>query len=118
MRDIKSFERSMRRYERRSTLRQRIDAAVHDLNQDRPRPVLGGRTAREVFRRDRIPLPDRRQFIKEVNRIEGELHDAATTRAQRDSARRRAVEQVLLAYGLMKNTGDVSHNFEAAKGTK
>jgi hypothetical protein len=32
-------------------------------------------------------------------------------------ARRRAVEQVLLAYGLMKNTEDVSHNFEAVEET-
>ena len=118
MRDIKSFERAMRRHGRSSTLRHRIDAAVRDLNQDRPRPVLSGRTARQVFEQDRITLPDRDVFMKEVNRTERQLHDAATTRAQRDSARRRAVEQVLLAYGLMKNTGDVSHNFEAAEGTK
>jgi hypothetical protein len=56
--------------------------------------------------------------MKEVDRVESELHEAATTRAQRDAARRRAVEQVLLAYGLMKETGDVSHNFEAAGVTK
>ncbi len=118
MRDIKSFERAMRRHGRSSTLRHRIDAAVRDLNQDRPRPVLGGRTARQVFERDPIPLPDRNVFIKEVNRTEQQLHDVATTRAERDRARRRAVEQVLLAYGLMKNTGDVSHNFEAARVTK
>jgi len=118
MRDIKSFERAMRRHGRSSTLRRRIDAAIRDLNQDRPRPVLGGCTARQVFERDRITLPDRDVFMKEVNRTERQLHDAATTRAQRDSARRRAVEQVLLAYGLMKNTGDVSHNFEVAEATK
>ncbi len=118
MRDIKSFERAMRRHGRRSTLRQRIDRAVHDLNADRPRPVLGGRTARQAFERDRIWLPERKAFIAEVNRTERLLNDTATTRAERDSARRRAVEQVLLAYGLMKNTGDVSHNFEAAEGTK
>jgi transposase InsO family protein len=118
MRDIKSFERSMRRHSRSSTLKRRIDAAVHDLNHDRPRPVLGGRTAREVFQQDRIRRPDRRRFIQEVDRAEGELRDTATTRAQRDSARRRAVEQVLLAYGLMKEIGDVSHNFEAAEATK
>jgi hypothetical protein len=99
-------------------LRRRIDAAVRDLNQDRPRPVLSGRTARQVFERDRITLPDRDLFMKDVNCTELQLHDAATTRAQRDSAGRRAVEQVLLAYGFMKHTGDVSHNFEAAEGTK
>jgi transposase InsO family protein len=42
IRDIKSFERAMRRHGRPSTLRRRIDAAVLDLNQDRPRPVLAG----------------------------------------------------------------------------
>jgi transposase InsO family protein len=118
IRDIKSFERAMRRHGRASTLRQRIDAAVHDLNEDRPRPVLAGRTARDVFEQDRIPLPDRQEFRKEVDRTERRLHDAATTRAERDAARRRAVEHVLLAYGLMKEIGDVSHNFEAAAGTE
>ena len=82
------------------------------------RPVLAGRTAREVFQQDRISLPDREAFMEDVDRTDGELHDAATTRAERDAARRRAVEQVLLAYGLMKVIGDVSHNFKAAEGTK
>jgi transposase InsO family protein len=118
MRDIKSYERAMRRHGRPSTLRRRIDAAVHDLNHDRPRPVLGGRTAREAFRRDRIPLPDRDAFIDEVGRAEREFQDAATTRMETDSARRRAVEHVLLNYGLMKLMGDVSHNFEAVEGTE
>ena len=116
MRDIKSYERAMRRHGRRSTLRQRISAALNDLNEDRPRPVLGGRTARQAFERDRIRLPDRHAFIDEVNRTERQLNETATTRAERDSARRRAVEQVLLAYGLMKHTGDVSHNFAATEG--
>ena len=59
--------------------------------------MLGGRVAREVFEEDRIRLPDRRVFMEEVNRTERELHDAATTRAETDSAWRRAVEGVLLA---------------------
>ncbi len=118
MRDIKGFERAMRRHGARSTLRRRVDAAIHDLNEDRPRPVLGGRTARNVFEHDRIPLPDRQEFRKEVDRTERRLHDTATTRAQKDAARRRAVEQVLLAYGLMKEIRDVSHNFETAELTK
>jgi hypothetical protein len=118
MRDIKSFERAMRRHGRSSSLRLRIDAAVHDLNEDRPRPMLGGRTARKVFEHDRIPLPDRQEFRKEVDRTERQLHDAATTRAERDAARRRAVEHVLLAYGLMEVIGDVSHNYRAADGTE
>jgi hypothetical protein len=76
-----------------------------------------GRTAHEVFEQDRIGLPDRGEFAEQVNRSEKRLHDAATTRAERESARRRAIEQVLLAYGLMKEIGDVSHNFKAAEGT-
>jgi transposase InsO family protein len=118
IRDIKSFERAMRRHGRPSTLRQRIDAAVDDLNHERPRPVLAGRTARNVFEKDRIPLPDRQEFRKEVDRTERQLRDAATTRAERDAARRRAVEHVLLAYGLMKTMGDVSHKCEAAAATE
>jgi hypothetical protein len=118
IRDIKSFERAMRRHGGRLLLRHRIDAAVRDLNEDRPRPMLGGRVAREVFEQNRIPLPDRRVFIEEVDRTERELRSAATTRAETDSARRRAVEGVLLAYGFMKEIGDVSHNYEAAERTK
>lgn len=118
MRDIKSFERAMRRHGRPSPLKRRVEAAIHDLNEDRPRPMLGGRVAREVFEKDRISLPDRRVFMEEVNRTERELHNTAVTRAQRDGARRRAVEGVLLAYGLMKTIEDVSHNYEAVKGTK
>jgi transposase InsO family protein len=117
MRDIKSFERAMRRHGRRSTLRERIDAAMQDLNEDRPRPVLGGRTAREAFERDRIRLPDRDRFRKEVDRTERRFRAEATTRTERDSARRRAVEQVLLAYCLMTKTEDVSHNSAAARRT-
>ena len=101
-----------------SPLGHRVDVATHDLNDDRPRPVLGECTARNVFEQHRIPLPDRQEFRKEVDRTEGQLHDAATTRAERDAARRRAVEHVLLAYGLMKETGDMSHNFETAERTK
>jgi transposase InsO family protein len=118
IRDIKSYERAMRRHGRPSTLRRRIDSAIHDLNRDRPRPVLGGRTAREAYRQDRIRLPDRGEFIANVDRTERLLFRAATTRAERDSARRRAIEQVLLGYRLMKRTGDVSHNFEVVEVTK
>jgi hypothetical protein len=118
MRDIKSFVRAMARHGPPSTLTGRIDAAIYDLNEVRPRPVLCGRTAREVFEKDRIALPQRQEFMKEVNRRERKLRAEATTRAQRDSARRRAVEHVLLAYGLMKETGDVSRYYQAAGRTK
>jgi transposase InsO family protein len=118
MRDIKSFTRGMARHGPPSTLTERIDAAIYDLNEVRPRPVLCGRTAREVFEGDHIALPQRQEFMKEVDRREEKLRAQATTRAQRDSARRRAVEHTLLAYGLMKETGDVSPNYAAAGRTK
>ncbi|HEY5645060.1 MAG TPA: hypothetical protein VIS76_03890 [Pseudomonadales bacterium] len=75
MRDIKGYERAMRRHGPPLRLTQRIDAAVTDLNEDRPRPVLGGRTAREAFERDRVPLPPLSDFIKEVNRTEKKLRE-------------------------------------------
>jgi transposase InsO family protein len=118
MRDIKSYERAMRRHGGSSILRKRIESAVRDLNEDRPRPVLGGRTAREAYENDRIRLPDRKNFMAKVDRTELELLKAATSRAERDGARRRAVEHVLLDYGLMKTMVDVSHNLEAAEATK
>ena len=61
MRDIKSYERAIRRNSCVSSLTERIEMSLQDLNEDRPRPVLGGRTAREVFEQNRIPLPDRRR---------------------------------------------------------
>ena len=113
IRDVKSYERALRRSRRRLTLRQRLDEAVHDLNEERPRPVLGGRTAREVFTQDVIELPDRRQFSKEVERTEQHLFATARSRSEQRSARRRAIEEVLLRYSLMKESGDVSRNYEA-----
>ncbi len=118
MRDIKSFERAMRRHGEPSTLEQRVGAAVHDLNVERPRPVLDGSTAREVFERDHVRLPGRREFIKEVKLKERKLRTEASTRAERESARRRAVECILLDYGLMNVMGDVSRNYSAGERTK
>ena len=40
MRDIKSFERAMRRHGAQGTLRHRLGTALHDLNEERPRPIL------------------------------------------------------------------------------
>jgi hypothetical protein len=113
IRDVKSYERALRRSRHRLTLRQRLDETVHDLNEERPRPVLGGRTAREVFTQDNIELPDRRQFRKEAERTEQRLFAIARSRSQQRSARRRAIEEVLLRYSLMKESGDVSRNYEA-----
>ena len=110
MRDIKSYERAMRRAAVRGSLRTRIEAAIDDLNNQRPRPVLRGRTAREAYVEDRVPLPDRAAFIARVNRTERRYCEAARSRKERERARRRAVEQVLLCYGLVEEWTDVSPN--------
>ena len=87
-----------------------MDAAVWDLNEERPRPVLGGRTARGVFEDHHIKLPDRQRFRKEIDQAEKELLAGARSRAETRSARQRAIEEVLLRYSLMKESGDVSRN--------
>jgi len=117
IRDVKSYERALRRSGQRLTLRQRLDETIHDLNEERPRPVLGGRTAREVFTQDSVKLPDRWRFRKEVDRIEERLLATASSRSEQRSARRRAIEEVLLRYCLMKESGDVSRNYEARSRT-
>jgi hypothetical protein len=110
MRDIKSYERALRRHRVGRSLRDRLVATMRDLNDERPRPVLGNRTASEVHERGRKPLPDRAAFIKEVEDTESSLHEAATSRHERNSAHRRAVEKVLMRHSLMKIEGDVSRN--------
>jgi hypothetical protein len=113
IRDVKSYERALRRSGRRLTLRERLDETIHDLNEQRPRPVLGGRTAREVFTPNNIDLPNRRRFKKEVDQTEQRLSSIARSHLEQRRARRRAIEEVLLLYGLMKESGDVSRNYEA-----
>jgi len=108
IRDIKSYERAMGKKNRHASLEQRIEAAIHDLNEDRPRPVLGGRTAREVFKENTQALPDSCRFYKEVRLYEQLLTLYSCSRKQRDDARRRAVELVLLQQGLMEEITDVS----------
>lgn len=111
MRDIKTFERAMRRHGPKvTTLEYRIDAAIHDLNEVRPRPVLGGRTAREVFEHTPRVQVDRTRFRKEVDFKESQLKTAARSRKERMSARRRAIEEVLFLYGLLAERVDVSSN--------
>lgn len=112
MRDIKTYERAMRRHGVRGTLESRIRQAIEDLNHHRPRPVLGGCTAQEVFYEDRIPLPSQSVFRREVKRTKEKLLEEAESRRQKDSAGRRAVELVLLRYSLMEIMGDVSTNSE------
>jgi transposase InsO family protein len=113
IRDVKSYERALRRSGQRLTLRERLDVTIRDLNEERPRPVLSGRIAREVFSEDQAQLPDRRRFRKEVERTEQHLLSIARSRSERRRARRRAIEEVLLRYGLMKESGDVSRNYKA-----
>ena len=109
MRDIKGYERAMRRYGVRGRLWDRLDAAIRDLNENRPRPVLGGRTAREAYHGDCRKLPDRGEFIADVGRVETELRAKARSRRELGATRRRAVEQALLRYGLITEWGDASH---------
>jgi hypothetical protein len=113
IRDIKSYERAMRRYCRQSSLIERLAETIHDLNEDRPRPVLRGRTAREVFEGDLRKLPDRRVFRKEVQEVEYKMLAGACSRRERNTARRKAVEEVLLRYGLFKEMADMSPNLSA-----
>ncbi len=117
IRDIKSYERAVKCDLPSSRLNNRINAAIEDLNDHRPRPMLGGRTAYEVYREQRQKLPNRQRFRQQVDRKEIQLTKEATSRAQRDSARRRAVEQVLIRYGLLKYGADLSTYFKARTGT-
>ena len=118
MRDIKSYERAMRRHGVRSTLAARIDTAMNDLNAERPRPVLSGRTAAESHRESNIPLPDRAAFQAAIDVQERTLLSKATTRGQKRSARRRAIEMVLMRDGLMEIVGDVSHDLSPDAATE
>lgn len=118
IRDLRGFERALRQHGASSRLVDRIAAAVHDLNHERPRPMLGGRTAREVYERTKVPLPDRRSFRKIVQRLEQELAGQSCTRKQRDDARRKAVELALWRQGYIKESTGVSTYSKAQRGTK
>lgn len=118
MRDVKSYERALRRHGVKGRLGSRIAAAMQDLNEERPRPVLGGRTAREAYRDDRVALPDRTTFRREVISETRVLRREAATRRQRAGARRRAVEVVLLRHGLLAISGDVSLDSTSGEWTE
>jgi hypothetical protein len=118
MRDIKSYERALRRHKVGRSLPGRLNVTMRDLNEERPRPVLGGRTARETHEQDRTALPNRDIFIEEVQEMERSLQDAATSRRERDAAHRRAVEMVLMRHGLMKLEADVSRNSKGEARTE
>lgn len=113
MRDIKQHIRGQRRYKVHDSLEGHINRAIDDLNEDRPRPVLKGRTAREVFDNERRPLPDRWLFKKQVERHEKLFEGLATSRDQEGTAGRRAVEAVLLKHELLEIIGSVSTNYDA-----
>ena len=117
IRDIKSYERAMRRDLPSGSLQSRVDAAIEDLNDHRPRPMLGGHTAHEVYRKLRRNLSDRERFRQDVDRTEQQLLKEATTRAEQDCARRKAIEQVLIRYGLMNYGAGLAPYFEAKTGT-
>ncbi|MCP4599026.1 MAG: hypothetical protein GY847_00525 [Proteobacteria bacterium] len=91
---------------------------MHDLNDERPRPVLKGMTAQEVFNQTRIRLPDRRGFKMEVQTRQLELEAAAGDRHEKNAARRKAVIQVLSQYKLINWRGDVSTYYPDQTGTK
>jgi hypothetical protein len=117
IRDIKSYERAMRRHGVQGSLADRLEATLHDLNNVRPRPMLKGRTAREVFHQDGGLLPDRDAFARAVDQREARLRLEAATRQDLDDARRRAVEQLLLDYGLLEYRGNKLPYFAAGTRT-
>jgi len=117
MRDIKSYERALRKHGRSTSLAHRIDITMHDLNDERPRPVLGGRTATEVFERDRVALPQRKRFKMEVETRQIELEAQAGSRKEIQAAQRKAVIEILMRYNLLNWRGGMSTNLQRQCGT-
>ena len=116
-RDVRGFVRALRRNHLGCSLDEQIDRALFDIDVERPRPVLGGRTATEVFEQERIPLPDRRRFKIEVETRQIELEADAGTRNEKAAARRRAVAEVLSKFGLLRWKGGASTDFRSDTGT-
>ena len=117
MRDIKSFEAALKRHRVGSSLPERIGLAIKDLNNDRPRPVLGGQTAREAFESRTVDLPNRNEFRMRVDTRILELESEAEDRHEKQAARRRAIIEVLSLYGLINWKGNVSTNSDTKTGT-
>lgn len=99
------------------TQKQRLGEAILGLDVDRPRPALNGRTAVEVFAHDRIKLPDRQQLRRKVETTEERWLDQARPSAERDKARRTAIEEVSLTYNPMHISGGGSRNYDAETQT-
>ena len=117
MRDIKSYENALRQNRVGDSLEKRIELTMTDLNDDRPRPMLAGKTAKEVFGHNRTRLPDRRRFKMEVETRQLELEANAGSRTEIQAARRRAVIEVLSRYELLNWKGNVSTNSQTQTGT-
>ena len=100
-RDLRSFEKALRRHDPLLPLSVRLEIAIRDLNEERPRPILRGRTAAEVFQ-DRQSLLDRKLFRQEVESTHKKLLESARSRDEQESARRRAIEAVLLRNGYLE----------------
>jgi hypothetical protein len=97
-RDIKSYERAIRRNSCVSSLSERIEMSLHDLNEEGSRSVLDGRTAREVFEQNRILLPNRRRFRIEIDTLEAELIAKAGSRRELENALRNVVISIPSRY--------------------
>jgi hypothetical protein len=106
MRDIKSYERAVRHYGFVSSLLERIEITMQDLNDERPRSMLGGQTAREVFIQQQRSLPNRR----EVDSLQAEIKAQAGSRKEVENARRNAIIALLSRYNLIQWKGEVSTN--------
>jgi len=105
MRDIHSMELAIRRHGVKGSLRQRLDLALHDLNDERPRPMLGGLTASEVYARDAVDEVDRTKLAEEVRQETRRLRAQARSWHERRASRRRAVEMVLSRHGFLVEIG-------------
>ncbi|MCP4599805.1 MAG: transposase [Proteobacteria bacterium] len=117
MRDIKSYTRALFENRVGNSLEERIAITMHDLNDERPRPVLKGMTAAEVFNQTQTRLPNRRRFKMEVETKRRELEAEAGSRTEKTAARRRAVIQVLSSYNLINWRSDVSTYLRSQTGT-
>ena len=72
-------------------LSERIEITMQDLNDERPGPMLGGQTAREVFIQQQKSLPDRRLLRFEVDSLQAEIKAQAGSRKEVENARRNAI---------------------------
>ena len=87
-----------------------IAVTMIDLDEERPRPVLNGQTAREAYKSNNRALPNRQRFKLEVQTKQAELEAAAGSRIEIHAARRTAVIAVLSRYGLIDWRADMSTN--------